>query len=152
MENIKVKVLHKQCTKCKENKVISEFYFNITRNLYNSWCRKCHSSDSVERRKRSSIEHRQQIYRRQNLKTLCGITVEQYDEMHSNQRGLCRICKKPETAVNGRGGVRRLAVDHDKITGKVRGLLCGRCNMGIGNLCHSPKILNSAAQYLKDYG
>ncbi len=54
-----------------------------------------------------------------------GITVEQYDAMLRQQNGLCAIC--------GRAPKRfRLAVDHDHETGEIRGLLCTRCNLGLG--------------------
>ena len=56
---------------------------------------------------------------------LYGITVEQYGQMFEKQNGLCKICGEP-------GISRRLAVDHCHKTGKVRGLLCWKCNMCLG--------------------
>lgn len=79
-------------------------------------------------------------------KALCkqyGITVEEYDQMVENQNGVCAICEKP--CASGR----RLAVDHDHVTGKVRGLLCGACNRIIGHLDN--KVWRDAAlNYLED--
>jgi len=73
------------------------------------------------------------------LKRKYGITLEQYEAMHRKQGGVCAICGQTETALHVRGGAKRLAVDHDAITGVVRGLLCQRCNLNIGQWNHSPE-------------
>lgn len=85
--------------------------------------------------------------RRGDLKSRFGITAEQYVEMLTAQHGVCAICAMPETIIE-RGVVRQLAVDHDHLTGKVRGLLCGRCNMGIGRFGDDPNLLARAITYL----
>jgi hypothetical protein len=59
--------------------------------------------------------------RRVNLKFSFGMTVEEYDALLTAQGGVCGICKRPPKS-------RRLAVDHDHATGRVRGLLCAFCN------------------------
>lgn len=58
------------------------------------------------------------------LKTNYGITIEDYDRMFAEQNGLCAICGKTDS--------RRLSVDHNHVTGKVRELLCHTCNMNVG--------------------
>lgn len=63
--------------------------------------------------------------RRAHLKSKFGITPTDYDRMLVEQSGGCAICGKPPTS-------RRLHVDHDHDTGKVRGLLCTRCNTSLG--------------------
>lgn len=78
-----------------------------------------------------------------------GITQEQHDALFEQQGGKCWICEEPETMPDGRSGkTRALAVDHCHETGAVRGLLCGRCNRGIGLLKDSPDLLGKAIQYL----
>lgn len=76
-----------------------------------------------------------------------GLTLEDYDRMLKAQRGVCAVCKQPETyKTHG-----HLSVDHDhdvRAIIVVRGLLCGRCNLGIGLLRHDPSIVRSAARYL----
>ena len=78
------------------------------------------------------------------------MTPEQYIGMYEAQNGLCAICQRPETKR------KRLAVDHDhsccpgvNTCGKcVRGLICQRCNMGMGAMDDNPEILLAAYRYL----
>jgi hypothetical protein len=71
-----------------------------------------------------------------------GITAEQYDAMLAAQGGVCAICG--EVCKSGRS----LAVDHDHVTGEVRGLLCGTCNRGIGYLKDDATLLKAALHYV----
>lgn len=87
--------------------------------------------------------------RRRNLGSQYGITVEQYDEMLARQGGVCAICGQDEPTEHGRTGTKfRLSVDHDHETGRVRDLLCQKCNRAIGLLGDSAAILRKAADYL----
>jgi hypothetical protein len=81
--------------------------------------------------------------RAENLKRRFKLTTGQYDEMALLQCGLCAICGE-ECATN-----RRLAVDHDHATGKIRGLLCQACNTSLGKFKDSPALLRRAANYLE---
>lgn len=83
--------------------------------------------------------------RRGYLKRTYGIDPEKYEEMVMAHNGVCGICNQPS-------GRRRLAVDHDHATGKVRGLLCLRCNKGLGLFGDNPDNLVSAIAYLNSYG
>lgn len=74
-----------------------------------------------------------------------GITVEQYRDLLSQQDGGCAICRAPLGDLSGR----RLAVDHCHDTGRVRGLLCGACNLGLGKFGDDPERLERAALYLR---
>jgi hypothetical protein len=71
-----------------------------------------------------------------------GLTSGDYEGMLSAQGGKCALCGLPD--VTGR----RLAVDHSHATGRVRGLLCHRCNTGIGLLGDNPELLRRGAEYL----
>lgn len=77
-----------------------------------------------------------------------GLTEKQYTELLDKQHGLCAICHQPET-VTSFGKVRQLSVDHDHITGVVRGLLCTKCNQALGLLNDSVDRLRAAALYLE---
>lgn len=73
-----------------------------------------------------------------------GISVEQYREMSARQNDVCAICKRPETMKN-----RSLAVDHCHKTGRIRGLLCGGCNVSLGRVNDDPALLQSMIDYLR---
>lgn len=83
------------------------------------------------------------------LRSAFGITAEEYDSMLEAQLGLCAICGRPERSKkNNSSELRRLAVDHDHMTGKVRALLCHHCNLAIGSLDDDHMIVLKAYQYL----
>jgi hypothetical protein len=77
-----------------------------------------------------------------------GITLDDYKTMFAKQSGVCAVCGQPETATR-KGKVRWLCVDHNHVTGKIRGLLCNDCNQAIGKLHDSAALLESAARYLR---
>lgn len=71
-----------------------------------------------------------------------GLTLGQHAAMLKEQDGVCAICRNPSDG-------RRLDIDHDHTTHKVRGLLCRRCNTSIGRFEDSPALLRAAAEYLE---
>lgn len=78
-----------------------------------------------------------------------GITEEQYKEMYISQNGKCAICGKEETARhNTSNKVLKLAVDHCHKSGKIRDLLCQKCNRGIGKFDEDPELFEKAKQYV----
>lgn len=84
------------------------------------------------------------------LKSIYGITVEQYDEMLATQNGVCFICGDPPDP-NGVRAASRLHVDHCHATGTNRKLLCLCCNNGLGHFRDDPARLRSAAEYLEQH-
>lgn len=78
-----------------------------------------------------------------------GITREQYEGLLELQQGLCKICGSPPVGKVKNGPAKRLHVDHDHQTGQVRGLLCHKCNVMLGNARDDIKILETAILYLK---
>ena len=89
----------------------------------------------------SGLEKRDGIIRRQY-----GITLDEYHQMLDEQGHKCAICGNGDE-VEGR----RLAIDHCHDSGVVRGLLCGKCNRGLGLFYDSAELLKSAIQYLSQY-
>ena len=81
------------------------------------------------------------IRKNQHLKRKYNITIEQYEAMLIKQENLCAICRS-ETDKNWH-------LDHDHATGKVRGILCGNCNLMLGHSKDNQDILSSAINYLQ---
>ena len=76
------------------------------------------------------------------LKSKYGLTVQEWQDMLSEQGGVCAICGEVQEN-------RSLCVDHNHETGDVRGLLCVRCNAGIGNFREKPDLFLNAIAYLE---
>ena len=105
------------------------------------YCKACHKE--VNKRHSKKIRERRVL-------NCYGVSVQEYEDRMLRQRGVCAICGQPEKVRDRRTGkVRALAVDHCHDSGQVRGLLCQRCNLGIGYLAHYPTILEKAIEYLQ---
>jgi len=100
-------------------------------------------------------EIRKRIYQKQCLKKY-GLTSEAYDKLLEAQGGVCAICGEAETLSQSyKGnpyGLKRLAVDHNHHNGKVRGLLCSRCNLVLGRVEENPDVLRKMISYIAQYG
>ena len=108
-------------------------------------CHKCYFA-TPERRAKAHI-----AVMKHNLRRY-GLTDEIYNELSKKQDHKCAICHKEETAKQRHSNlIKRLAVDHCHTTGDIRGLLCSRCNMGIGMLFDNEELLKNAVSYLESY-
>jgi hypothetical protein len=99
---------------------------------------------TIQRRRPPVVERTQRGYK---LLTRYGIEENDYDALLARQGGRCAICDATEP-----GGQRRVfSVDHDHMTGLVRGLLCGNCNFALGHFKDRPDLLERAVEYLRDF-
>jgi hypothetical protein len=138
----------KMCTVCKVAKPFEEFYDGykakkqrdvVNKKYPHSRCKDCdharvkvyHKNNRAKVTKQQLISHRRREY---------GLTEEEYNNMVLSQNNMCSICNKPSD--------RTLHIDHNHVTGRVRGLLCSNCNLGIGLLQEDLIILNRAIEYL----
>lgn len=87
---------------------------------------------------------------RTDLRRNYGLTLYDYDKLHQQQNGVCAICSKPETSRN-RHGIRRLSVDHNHDTRKVRALLCNRCNILVGKFENETTLLAQIVAYFVEH-
>ena len=160
----------KVCSKCGVEKESS--LFNRDRSKasgYRSWCKTCDNINSKvqynkdpqarrDKRKEYYYENREDeiqkrgefrknnvdMHRGHKYRQLYGITLEQFEEMRTLQKCSCAICGKHELQNKNK----KLFVDHDHDTGKVRELLCHGCNTGIGLLQDDVELLQKALDYL----
>lgn len=141
-----MKTTHK-CSVCKEEKSLSKFPMRKTHRPGKpvSQCTPCRVAYNKAYRAQNK-EKVLEIERKSKLKMTYGITPEQYDTMLEKQDGKCAICsaKKPG------GRTKMFFIDHCHNNGNVRGLLCMRCNTGLGLFLDNPKFLLNAISYLKE--
>jgi hypothetical protein len=137
----------KVCSKCLVEKPVDQFLVYKSgrqKGIVYSRCKECKNAASraYDRdKKRDSV-----------LRSVYGISAEEYDCMFKQQDGKCAICfEGVAPSPCGRGRTRtRLDIDHCHETGRVRGLLCRRCNTGLGHFLHDVKRLASAMEYMEN--
>jgi hypothetical protein len=117
----------KLCIDCNIHKPISDFHKNKKKYL-SSVCINCS-------KERSKAYHKS-YYKYEKY----GITKEEFDRIQTAQLGECAICNKP---IFQEGHI-----DHCHATGKVRGILCGKCNKGLGLFDDNINYLTNAIKYL----
>lgn len=137
----------KICKTCQTEKPVSDYprhskYKGGTR----PHCTPCHQAS--ERVSYHLNKHKRPYNyeedKSRKLKKEYGIDYAQYLELLQTQNGKCAICGTSST-----GKRKAFHVDHCHKTGKIRGLLCGNCNSGIGNLRDDVGLLEQAIKYLK---
>lgn len=136
------------CTgpKCRSENMRRRYNSNPTKQLAatEAWrqANKAHvNTVSRDRRRLRTPDSRMADYLRQQF----GLSMSDYAQMLAAQSGVCAICEN--TCSTGQ----RLSVDHDHGTGKVRGLLCRKCNTAIGFLKDDPMLAERALDYLKEH-
>lgn len=95
-------------------------------------------------RRRWARAHPENV-RDNNYRRLYGLAFEQAEDLLRLQEGQCAICQK-EIQFDGRKGAH---VDHDHVSGVVRGVLCIACNVGVGQFQDDPHLLRRAISYLR---
>lgn len=152
----------KECTKCGLSKSLRDFYTKGRGKLFGQ-CKACVLEDRRQRYLRDGDVLRARVrdwQERQNAKPIeerapsrsqaqnrashlkkYGLTPETYDEMFDAQGQACAICRGTDPG-------RFWTVDHDHVTGTVRGILCWHCNVALGHFRDDVASLVAAADYL----
>jgi hypothetical protein len=139
-------ITHRICSKCKIQKPLNDFRKHDKSKRF-PYCAICRTEANIKNYNT----------RRSYLKLKYGMTIQQYEKMYEEQKGLCAICSKPETAkVGGTSNLpaRFLSVDHcheaDKNgIKKPRALLCGACNRSLGLIKENADTARSMANYIE---
>ena len=125
----------KLCTKCNQIKSLEEFSQSKNeKQAVQYHCKDCNKK--YREQKKEKVKDYQ-------LKRKFGLSLDEYQKMLEEQKGVCKICGQVENN-------KQLAVDHWHTTGQIRGLLCGSCNRGIGYFRDSQDLLLKAVQYLNE--
>ena len=135
----------KTCHKCKESKALSEFHKD-SRNIFGvvGTCKSCrckHTTDWQADQKKNNLELYLKRRKSNTYKVKYGLTLEEINLIKKAQDNKCAICKTELIS---------FVVDHCHTTGKVRGVLCSHCNIGLGNFMDDIAKLHSAIKYLNE--
>jgi hypothetical protein len=126
----------KRCPDCGNYKPLEEFPRNKRmRDGRHAYCKPCHNARGRESKDRLYGGNRDY-----HLKRRYGIGVAEFDDLVRGQGGACPICTKADPE----------HVDHDHVTGRVRGILCFNCNGGLGQFGDDAQRLYRAAFYVED--
>lgn len=154
------------CTDCKERKPIIEFPEHINKHKlsdgsiaeYKVRRKKCHNCLTKQtlaaRNKRFKTPEELRLYRlkvtrKSNLKRLYGLTEEDFESMLEAQNHKCKICNN-NIYRNAKSRKQKTCIDHCHTSGKVRGILCHRCNVSIGLMDDDPDRIEAMLNYLKN--
>ena len=148
--------MEKTCSSCKETKPLKDFYKEKrVKDGHMRRCKICHCKATEKYRKqnlnlyaKASKKHWEKLSenkRHSRWLNRYGITKNKYEEMYKLQNGLCLICK--QQCSSGQN----LSVDHCHKTGKVRGLLCKKCNSALGMLNDDISYFENAIAYLRNF-
>ena len=135
----------KQCRRCKE--ICTKRYSNNNRERLIANSRKWHLANkerALQKSREWKNRNQERSYlsnRKSHLKRTFGISLAYQQDLASIQHGLCGICNKELGS--------RPLVDHNHKTKRVRGLLCRKCNTGLGQFDDSINVLRRAIQYLE---
>jgi hypothetical protein len=120
----------------------------VERRAYAERYRTTHAKQHNEYKKAWFNSHKRAQWR-YLLKTAYGITELDYERMVKEQAGVCKLCGDAPK-IHRRGTEPRLWVDHCHKTNRVRGLLCAKCNNGLGQFRDDPELMKKAAAYVLD--
>ena len=134
----------KVCSKCMISKALKHYYKDKRRASFYSWCKKCHMNltKSLSAKRRKSPKGK--LYRRNHyLRTRYGLSTRKFLDLIKKANYCCEICRKHLYKTQ------QINIDHSHKTGKVRGILCSPCNVGLGMFQDNKKFLLKAITYLQ---
>lgn len=135
----------KTCITCKLEKLSSEFYKRSgSADKLDYHCKECtrRRRNEYNAKKDPSISRHYTLNR---IAKLIGIPVEMTYKALKDQNYKCKICSTPESELP-----KKLCADHCHKTGKFRGMICNRCNVGLANFKDNTELLQIAISYLKE--
>lgn len=138
----------KICSKCNLEKSLELFSKGNDSDGLQYECKQCNSlrwdkrhREMTPEKKKLRTDRRRRANQESNALTRYGISNQQVTEMLERQNNCCLICVETFTKTPH--------IDHCHVTGEIRGLLCSRCNMGLGMFRDNPSLLQAASRYLQ---
>lgn len=137
----------KTCISCKQELPLESFTkMTKAKDGKHPYCRSCNSQKSLAWQK-TNPERNRALRAKSALRTRNGLEQDEYQSLLIQQGKGCAICGIRDPGHARRS--RRFDVDHCHRTGRIRGLLCQACNMGMGQFGDDPARLRRAAEYLE---
>lgn len=156
-----MKLNMKSCSRCKNEFPVTEFYRRSVRSkktgewLLSSWCIPCTKGyqgiagftpaavAAEHRRQRRTLKRTSAYWK--HVETTYGLSKGDISVLSQYQNSVCAICEVVfDTLEKG------FVIDHDHTSNKIRGLLCGNCNTGLGFFSDNPELLDLAILYLQN--
>ncbi len=127
----------KVCNRCNIEKSKSEFHRQLK--YIRAACKQCrreaintaYDKEAKAEFRKTKYKDNPNYHKHNNLMHSFGISYLEYKTWADAQNNVCAICEQPEIAKTHKGTVRNLSVDHNHETGKLRGLLCTKCNTAL---------------------
>lgn len=144
----------KLCTKCDKKKPMTDFHKKkASKDGRQSRCKQCNKESTQAWQKENSKRFEESWKARDELNRKnghtkfrrakrYGLTIEELDNLLKEAGGVCKICPREP--------IKWLVIDHDHVTGVVRGVLCERCNQGLGLFNDNVEWLQNAIKYLNN--
>jgi hypothetical protein len=140
----------KTCNGCKQTLPVSKFSKRL--NGYQHLCKPCQSVYQKNYVRKRNPEARAAANRKWRLIKIFGITPDDYQKMLESQNHACAVCRQPEIQIHHATKKQLpLSVDHCHKTGKVRQLLCNRCNTTLGKVDDDGDLLRALAEYVEKH-
>ena len=144
-EKVGLNMTEKQCTSCGQIKPVTQFYKRKSRRDGEGLvptCKPC----TIKRNRERYHANPNEINDRRAAKTY-GTTLEHIQQMRTNADGICQCCGLP-----GEGHYKRLVIDHCHSTGKIRGLICAKCNTVLGLVKDRIEVLQNLQTFIENNG
>lgn len=149
----------KKCSRCKKKKPRTEFYKNKAKgDGLKAYCKKCSKILDKDYRERNP-EKIKQIRKTSNerhltptkkfnyrLRSVYNLSRAEFDNLYDKQKGKCKLCRKKIKVSKS------VHIDHNHKNGKIRGLLCSKCNLGLGHFQDNAEVLLRASKYILNNG
>lgn len=146
----------RHCTRCGEEKDRENFPISPRTGRMHKWCFACIEKYNEIHQRQQNVDaayarrlDKVREYRMGKALEQHGLTMEGYLAMVEKQGDRCAICRTETCDPSGR--MTRWCIDHDHVTGAVRGLLCRACNLGLGSFSDDVAKMRAAIEYISEH-